>query len=183
MTGRSGWTLIELLAVTVVTALLMALLTGVLRSVVRQRDWIMTLQERAPAVTILQDQLRRDLDNTTHIVTGKGWVKLDGLLAEDPATRRPVHRPGEVVYAIATIAGRRCLVRRVRETAGGRGGPMRQAVLWAGVSTVTAHQFQSPRLPGDEQDATDLSPSMPSSARMELYDDRGRLVCRVEVVR
>ncbi len=183
MTGRSGWTLIELLAVTVVTALLMALLTGVLRSVVRQRDWIMALQEQAPSVTILQDQLRRDLDNTTHIVTGNGWVKLQGLLAEDPATRRPVHRSGEVVYAVVTIAGRRCLVRRVRETGGGPSGSVRQAVLYIGVSTITAQQFRTPRFPGEEGEATNVAPLMPSSARIELYDDEGRLVCRVEVVR
>ncbi len=180
MKRSSGLTLIELLVATVLSAILMVLLGGVLRSVAQQRRWAAHQYQRAPSVCILRAQLQRDLENATSVAASSHAVRLSGLLAEDPISGRFLQRPAEVVYQVEPVAGTPCLVRTVVETMGGRGRRARRTLLWAGAGRISARWFRMREEPSGKESAV---PTMPQSAELVVYDTGGRVLCRVNVVR
>ncbi len=192
MNKRSGLTLIELAVATLLSAILMVLIGGVLRSVAHQRVWALQQGARAPATSVLADQLERDLANARNLTAGRNSLRLQGLLAEDPATHLPLQRPAEVVYSIETLAGEPCLVRTIVQTGGGRARRAARMVLWIGAVRIETEQLRLPAvLPAAQADgetSESRSPraadpnQMPARAEVVVYDRGGNVLCRVDVI-
>ena len=183
---RAALTLVELLAATVLSALLMILVAGILRSITRQQAWVASEAGRSPAVVVVGDLLERDLDNARHIATGAGRLRLRGLLAEDPSTHLPTHRRAEVVYEVRRLAGHRCLIRTLAHTSG-NGAPERwRRVVWLGAGRLVTQQFRLPTNLGaptpDDQTVPGMDP-MPPRLEVVVYDESGDVLCRVNAVR
>ena len=183
--SRTGLTLIELLVATLLSALLMALIGGVLRSIDRQRRWSAREARRAPATSILQQQLERDLANARRIETGRDAMRLTGWLAEDPRTRLPLLRRAEIRYTVEQVGGRACLVRTLRQ--GVAGTPRRRRdILWCGVGKLEVIRFDVasivPDGAGESQKKKRDADRMPSRVEVVIRDTAGEVLCRTDVV-
>ncbi len=188
-----GFTLIEMLVATVLAAMLMVLVAGVLRSMNRQNRWVSNLVVRHPAVLLLRRQLECDLYNARTLVARNGQIRIHGLLAEGGPDRLLLHRPADVVYELRSISGNRCLVRTLLQT--GRTGVTirRRQIVWRGVERMEFQAFQitdpaeSPEAAIPNQNGRSVSdgklPPMPARIEWQLFDNRDGLLCQVTYVR
>lgn len=123
---RRAFTLLELLAATALSALLMVAVLNVLAAVGRDRR---AMAERpGPQVwrADLLDTVRQDLAGSTGIRYGNNAVFLTGHAALDRETLAPRDEPVMVSYGIALLHGRTWLTRRqaARNARGGEGSWM-----------------------------------------------------------
>ena len=107
---RRAFTLVELLAATALSAVLMLAVLQVIGSIGRSRParGDTDLSQRDDLVELL----RRDLSQSTSIRFGSNEVTLTGHSAIEPGTRALSHQPVTVTYVVMTIGGRSWLVRR-----------------------------------------------------------------------
>jgi prepilin-type N-terminal cleavage/methylation domain-containing protein len=120
---RRAFTLLELLAATALSALLMAAVLHVMATIGRDRR---TMADRpGPEVwrADLLDVVRRDLAGSTGMQYGDNALTLTGEAALDRRTLTPCDEPVTVTYGIMTLHGRNWLTRRqaARSGRGGRG--------------------------------------------------------------
>lgn len=108
---QRGMTLVELLAATILAALLMAAVLGVLKSVTHsQKD----LRRGGPVEAwqaCLVRQLQWDLANSRTVTTTADGFELGGFAGRDFASGATLHSPSSVQYAVRNLGGNACLVR------------------------------------------------------------------------
>jgi hypothetical protein len=125
---RRAFTILEMLAATALTALLMLAVFQVIGSIGRTRAALARQPETGFWRADLLDMLRRDLSNATAVRYEAGGVTLTGHGALNPATLAPTDEPVTVTYGIATIAGRSWLYRLQTPRAGVARRPWRELV-------------------------------------------------------
>jgi hypothetical protein len=125
---RRAFTILEMLAATALTALLMLAVFQVIGSIGRTRAAMAKQPETGFWKADLLDTLRRDLSNSTAVRYEAGGVTLTGHGALDRATLAPTDEPVTVTYGIATLAGRSWLYRLQTPRAGATRRPWRELV-------------------------------------------------------
>ncbi len=109
---RRAFTLLELLAATALSALLMVAVLHVLGTIGRDRRTMAA--RRGPQVwrADLLDGFRRDLTGSTGVRYGNNTLVLTGQAALDRRTFAPRDEPVTVIYRLAMLHGRSWLTRR-----------------------------------------------------------------------
>lgn len=109
--ARSGFTLAELIAASVLGVMLLAALTGLLRSIGRQDRLARAVSGDRAWTEALAEQLRVDCANARQIIPIAGGIRLLGYLARDGGVQTATLRPAQVVYRVGGDARQRWLVR------------------------------------------------------------------------
>jgi hypothetical protein len=109
---KRAFTILELLAATALTALLMAAVLRVVATMGATRAVAAQANAADTGRAELIDLLRRDLTHATAATFARDRATLTSHLALDPATLAASHEPVSVTYELATIHDRRWLVRR-----------------------------------------------------------------------
>jgi hypothetical protein len=122
---RRAFTILELLAATALTALLMAAVLHVVGAIGASRA---ALARHAGAgagawQTDLIDLVRRDMTNASKVTFRADGMTLTSHAALDAGTREFQHEPVTVVYGLSVIDGRSWLVRRQSPREGLSHGP------------------------------------------------------------
>lgn len=113
----SGMTLVELLAATVLSTLLMGAVLGLLASITRsQRTILKDHGVQDLWQTRLQELLEWDLQNSRSLSPLPNGVQLDGFAGRDFSTGSPLHCPCRITYEIIEDGDRRHLIRRESHT-------------------------------------------------------------------
>ncbi|TWU58093.1 hypothetical protein [Rubripirellula reticaptiva] len=161
---RLAFTLIELVASAVLTAMMMAGLLGVVWSAVRESNELRKAEADRFPITILADQLRLDLQNSRGMTAIAGGIVLHGFL-------RDGNLPGRVVYQIHVSQAGSLLTRTdARST----------EIAWVGataieIDAVAAVDSGDGDLPMLE---TGGLPPIPSVFRVTLRGRDGRVLFR-----
>jgi hypothetical protein len=109
---RKAFTILELLAATALTALLMVAVLHVVGTIGASRAALARQADAGAWRADLLDQLRRDLTNASKVSFGQNSMTLAGHGALDARTLELRHEPVTVVYGLSVIDGRSWLVRR-----------------------------------------------------------------------
>jgi prepilin-type N-terminal cleavage/methylation domain-containing protein len=109
---RRGFTLLELLACTALTALLMLAILKIVASLGASRAALARQPQVQPWRADLLDTLRRDLTNASLVSFQAGGLTLVSHASLDPGDLTLGHQPSTVVYGLTTLGGRSWLVRR-----------------------------------------------------------------------
>lgn len=173
-----GFTLIELIASAVLSAMLAVGLLSVVWSTTRETVPLRRARAEAFPGEVLADLLRRDFHNARGIAVGGSVIRLHGFLARDAATGGELLLEGRVRYELVPCLGRSLLLRRDL-TAGGAAEP-----LWLGCGQLRFEPLDvvGPNGQGVENAeslrlAGGLNP-LPSAFRLTLTDGRGVIVWR-----
>lgn len=109
---RSGMTLIEVTAAMALAVLLVAAMTGVLRSLHSQKAALVDDHSNPAWQRQLVNDIRWDLINSHDMVTRPCQLKLLGFSGRDSTSREVTHRLTEVCYTIRESNGKHFLFRR-----------------------------------------------------------------------
>ena len=107
----SGMTLIEVVAASALAVLMMAAISGVLKSLRAQKSALGAGAADTRWQRSLVDRMRWDLMNSRDMITSPRKLQLMGFCGRDPASTETTHRLVEVVYAVRENAGQSCLMR------------------------------------------------------------------------
>jgi hypothetical protein len=109
--GRSAMTLVELLAATILAALLMAAVLGVLKAITREEKALKgnTTGENWEAQFVRQ--LEWDLANSRTVTVTPTGFQLVGFAGRDFASGAPLHCRTSIEYAVHNLRGGSVLVR------------------------------------------------------------------------
>ena len=140
---RPALTLLEMLAATVLTALLFAVLTSLLRSFSDQQRVFDRSSARQPPVQLLAEQLRRDLINAQYIQYGPAGLRIVGTIAQDWTTRLPTGRRAEVSYHVAKVGDENWLLRREVHLDDASTQRSREEPVWFGAASIDLIAFDS----------------------------------------
>lgn len=167
---RTAFTLIELVASAVLTAMMMAGLLSIVWSAVRDSNRLRdSAASRFPA-THLIDQMRTDFQNARGMSVDASGVTLHGFLGRDPKTNQPLMTLGRVRYETGRALGRNVLLRR--------DNPKSAEPAWFGVSNLLVEPLSEldteDELP-PEPEAGGLPP-VPLSFRVTIVGDQGQVV-------
>ena len=171
-TSRTAFTLIELVASAVLTAMMMAGLLSIVWSAVRDSNRLRNAQTSRFPVTHLIDQMRTDFLNARGMAIDSSGVTLHGFLSRDPKTQQSLMTPGHVRYEIRIAAGRRVLT---RSTARGSTEPAWFGLAALRIEPLSESDPESGLLPEPE---TGGLPEMPLSFRVTMIGDRGEILWR-----
>jgi prepilin-type N-terminal cleavage/methylation domain-containing protein len=108
---RHGFTLVELLAATILAALLMAAVLGVLKAVTRSERAILHTASPEAWQSRLVALLQWDLTNSRTVVTTPDGFELRGFAGRDFKSGAVLHGPTSIQYAVKTIGSRSYFVR------------------------------------------------------------------------
>lgn len=107
-----GMTAIEVLAATMLAALMLAAVAGVLGALARQERELRGRNTDPYWHLQLADQLSWDLCNSRQFIAARDGVRLVGYAARDFSTGRPTGRRAIIEYYLVEAKGDRWLVRR-----------------------------------------------------------------------
>jgi hypothetical protein len=179
----AGFTLVELLAATVLSALLVITLLMVVASLGRERT---AIAKRAASQTPpgVVDLLRWDLLSARSLRMKDGVMTLSGFGSLDRRTLAPLsHRPVDVVYDVRELGGESWLVRRQME----KGQRPLTELVCAGVREIRASPLRVEDSPAPTTKPTGLPPgAVPVSAQMRLqitFDPPRAAIDQVVVLR
>lgn len=171
---RSGFTLVEMVAASIILAMLMSVLVMVTRSGLRQAKRAEEIRASHPETSVLEDQIVRDLRNSDGFSPLVNGVTLFGALSTDPSTGRGTHQLVRVTYQVGDVAGLKVLVRTEQSS----GGISHRRAVWMGADEFFVEPA-GPPLPADSQRTGGLSP-MPSEMTVTLNANGRRVLnCRV----
>ena len=132
---RNGFTLIELIASVMLAAMMMAALMNITWSVFQEMRRMKAAEASRFPITILADQMRRDLLNARGIQVDPSGITLHGYLDRDAKTDQPSLLPGRVQYQVVDSRRSRQLVRRVVGES-----KTQSELVWQGVGKI---EFES----------------------------------------
>ena len=167
----TGFTLLEVVAALVLTALLATAAFAVLRPLLQESS---RGKLEFPTAQ-LREQLQRDLANATSYQFSDNRLILFGDLAIEREAKFPLFVPAEIEYSCsASSIG--WLLRRQQTLAARNGikGEVSSDPLWVGVKSII---FTSTYL--DDEDAKGSAAGwkqLPPAYRLRLFDDKGRLL-------
>ncbi len=170
--NRNAFTLIELVASAVLTAMMTAGLLSVVWSVVRETSQLREAEASRFPVTCLADQLRSDFQNARGMVVGSGGVTLHGFLGRDGRTLQPLLVAGRVRYEVRNLGGRQVLIR----TASGNSSEP----VWFGFGALRIEPLaeSDPESQVLAEPETGGLPDVPLSFRVTLVGDQGQILWR-----
>jgi type II secretory pathway pseudopilin PulG len=169
---RTAFTLIELVASAVLTAMMMAGLLSVVWSTVRDTNQLRQSETSRFPATLLIDQMRTDFMNARGMAIDSSGVTLHGFLGCDPTTRQPLMTPGLVRYEIRRAVGRSVLM---RSTSAGLTEP-----AWFGLSALRIDPLSESDPENDllPEPETGGLPEVPLSFRITMVGDQGQILWR-----
>jgi hypothetical protein len=177
---RRAFTILELLAATALTALLMAAILHVVGSLGVTRATLARQGGGAAVDSGMLDQLRRDLTNATAAAFARGSMTLTSHESLDPATLNSSHEPVNVTYEVASIHGRRWLVRR--QTSRTAGESRLTELVCPDVAAFTVRPAGlTPAVQSDQREV--LKGAVPSVVTVELRGVSGSKTTRTLVLR
>lgn len=113
---RHGFTAVEMLAATALSALLMLTVVQVIGALARDRHVMDEAERRAPSsqppCSALAELFRQDLAHTSRLEYKANSIVLTGHALLDGTTREPTHRPSVVRYLLWKVGERSWLVRQ-----------------------------------------------------------------------
>lgn len=114
--ARYGFTAVELLAVTALSALLMLTVVKVIGALARDRHVMDVAERRAPSslppFAALAELVRQDLAHASRLEYRANSILLTGHGFLEGASREPTHRPSVVRYLLWKVGERTWLVRQ-----------------------------------------------------------------------
>lgn len=178
-----AFTLIELLASSILAAMLMIVIVGLVRTTHAQSRAARRAWEANPATSILADQIRRDFVNARHWEMRSNQVRLSGYLAQDLRTGKQTFRPAEVVYAIVTSRQSTWLLRQEAQFDEVIGKRVRRDALWQGAAALEV-------VPGSDdaefESASGAAPpgmtALPSRLLLAVRDPSGKPIFDEEIL-
>ncbi len=160
-----GFTIMEMLAATALTSLLMIGVLAVMTSIAREHRAAAIRSQRG-IETELMELLRWDLANATRIESGADRLVLSGHGVLDPQTQQPsMPRPCVVVYQVRQVNGRSWLSRQ--QSAADQSVPPSVAMVGSGVRNMQV-------LPADASANTGVSAAADSLRVRLTWDDPAR---------
>jgi prepilin-type N-terminal cleavage/methylation domain-containing protein len=170
--NRSGFTLVEMLAATIVISMLLTALVSISRASARQAKQANDLRLKFPSTAIVADQITRDVRNADGYAAVDGGVILFGAISSDPATGNGTHQIARVTYAVRDVQGQQVLVRTEEQPR----RPGHQRIVWIGTSGLSISPVGS--VDNEEVDLNltgGLSP-MSMAFRVELSGSDGNAI-------
>ena len=140
---RRAFTILELLAATALTAVLLAAVLHIVGAISASRNTLARQSNIVAWRADLLDLLRRDMTNASKVTFTADGMTLTGHAALDQATLEFRHEPVTVVYGLSVIDGRRWLVRRQSPRAG-----LSHAAPWAELICPDVAGFSVRRVTG-----------------------------------
>ena len=184
--GSRGFTLVEVLAATALTAVLMLAVLQVLGTLSRSRSAMEKRAEgAAPWREDLVDTVRRDLNSATGVRFAPNGIVLASHAALRPSSLAATDEPVTVTYGLTEIHGRNWLCRRQAVRAGFDGG----GAPWTELLCPDVAAFEmTPAAAGLVQAGSaagaksDLQP-VPAAASMRVTLTDGSVIEQVLVLR
>ncbi len=168
---RSGFTLVEMVAATIVIAMLFGVLSIFMRSVVGQRKRADAVRLKHPDTAVFEDQLVRDVRNANGWASDRSGLTLFGGLATNPLTGLGTHQLARVGYSVQTVGGTSVLVRTEQVVR----GPSHQRVVWFNTSGLSASVARPSGLSPESHETGGLHP-MPIELHVTLDGADGSTV-------
>ena len=180
--GFRGLSLIELLVAIALSSLLIASVTGLLRTLVERRDALQQQEVMPMWKMLLQEQLRKDFELATKVDGSEGNIGLEGYLGADLETGELTMTKGRVEYLVRQLDGESLLFRRITNLESLSARNTRIELVGSGIARISLE----PRLADDtedvdgavEQDAGFTGNSHLRYGPLALYDDDGIAVLR-----
>ena len=113
---RSGFTLIELVASVVLTAMISVALVNIVWSTLQQTTQLKKQERNHWPVTLLVEQLRRDFQNAQSIAVVDDKLRIEGYVAQDPISGQGLLQAGIVEYVIVPTGSGSVWVRKQVDT-------------------------------------------------------------------
>lgn len=174
-----AFTLIELLASTLLSAMLMLVIVGLMRTTTAQSKAARHALQSNPPTSILADQIRRDFVNAKHIEIRPNRVRVAGYMAQDVRTGRQTFRPAEVTYAIMSNRQTTWLVRQETQFNATIGKRSRLEVAWSEVDGLTVVSLDDAE--GESAVAPPGMKPMPSHLIFTIHKRDGQTVLREDI--
>lgn len=168
---RSGFTLVEMVAATIIIAMLFGVLSMFMKTVVGQRKRANSVRARYPDTAVLEDLLVRDIRNANGFAASGSGLTLFGGLATNPLSGQGTHQLARVGYSIQNFGGTRVLVR----TEQGSDSTSHQRVVWFNAGGFAATVGQSSGLAVSAQETGGLDP-MPIDLQVSLQNIDGSTI-------
>lgn len=174
--GSKAFTLVELLAATLLSALLMVAMLLVVAGLGRDRRE-MTRRAAADVPMELTEVLRWDLLAARTIQVREGAVILSGYGSLDAKTLAAAsHRPVQVIYEVRQLGDRRWLIRRQQDP--GKPKTASAELVCAGVKAIAAVPIEITDGPAKEPKPAELAKgpvAMTGQVRLSItFDTPGR---------
>lgn len=175
-----GFTLIEVLVATVIGAILVVAVLGVLRNLLRKEN-----MPQLPISSILAEQLRRDFSNARYFRRTARGVEISGPVSRSAAGDL-LWTPGSVAFEVRRVSEGETGVLTRRDSSPSESRSRRAGeLLWLGVGGIQVDSFvlDESDLPISPQAKAQGWQPLASSFELSLYDDRGNLWHRESIVR
>lgn len=109
--AQKGFTAVELLIATVLSAMLVVSVMGLLATMKAQCDQLVQRSHAQPWQALFAEQLRRDLANARYVVVAQNRMVLSGYLGTQGDALFNTLRAAEVTYRVALVDDVSCLLR------------------------------------------------------------------------
>lgn len=171
----AGFTLVELMAALVLSALLTTAVIGVLKGMVQQRKLLPESHWADGWKLQLKETLHADFAHARRMHSDSQRVILLGYGSRDAANGAVTHRPVEVTYEIEAVAGRAWLT-RTEQFVGSQAAPVRELVAH-GIARLRVTRMEDEDEPEEELESEASSfYAVPSRLRCRLLDGDGKVV-------
>lgn len=166
--GRRGFTLIEMLAATVVMSMLLIALANISRSSARQAQRADALRVQYPSTAIVADQITRDIRNADGYSEASGGITLFGAISTHPSTGYGTHRIAVVTYAVRDVRGVPVLFRTEQQPS----GVGHQRIVWMETGGLSVSS-SGPTVPDADPNRTGGLTPLPATLNVELSNSNG----------
>lgn len=173
--ARFGLTLVELMAATLLAALLMGAVLGLVTSITRQQRTILAGHGIPEGWQVrLQEVLEWDLQNSRSLKSVPRGFLLEGFASRDFVTGEPIHAPSRILYEIQEVEDRRHLVRREIHTESLNLENSSSAVVGLDVGEILCAAPQTSSVSGAEPVVSQALPDgmLPASVSVTLISSR-----------
>ncbi len=169
---RGGFTLVELLAASVVLSMLLLVLVSVARTSRLQSARAADLSRRFPSTGLAGEHIERDLRNASGLQVTRDGVAMFGPISTDAGSGLQTLQPARVQYQVRRIGGHTVLLRSEQS---GRGQNTNR-IVWIGASALRVEPVEpAPPASLDVRATGGLSP-MPASLRVRILDASGNAI-------